>query len=211
MPTRITGKFLNDLWQIRAEHTLYSHNGTWYHHLERFPGALCDSEGYKLFASGEEFERCAQLRIKQHVGCPPGIRTIPGYIRCDAEIATDIGLPTIAGRVDQRISRIIRDTFLSSELKLLYEHSCQLCERTIPLFGRDYSEAHHIRPLGSPHDGEDARRNLVCVCPNCHVLLDFAAIPLALSSFKILRHHISSESIAYHNELHLKARREFAR
>jgi len=44
--------------------------------------------------------------------------------------------------------------------------------------GEFYLEAHHLKPLGKRHNGPDMEKNLVCVCPNCHVLLDFNAIRL---------------------------------
>lgn len=205
MPKQITGKFLNALWSIGAKHSLYSHDGTWYHQLTRFPGALCDSEGYILFPARAAFETCPFLRIHQDVGCHGGIQQIPGYVRCDSQTANDINPPSQPERVVQRISRIIRDTAVSSDLKLLYDHSCQLCGTAIPLCGRDYSEAHHIKPLGRPHDGDDTRDNLLCVCPNCHVLLDYAAIPIELDSLKTLKHSIKTSNIAYHNSLHREA------
>lgn len=202
MPRQITGKYLNELWRIGARHALYSHDGTWYHRLTRFPGALCDSEGYILFSDQYAFESCPFLRIHQDVGCRTGINRIPGYVRCDSLTAIDINPPSRPERVVQRISRIIRDTAVSSELKLLYDHTCQLCGTTIKLCGRDYSEAHHIKPLGSPHDGDDTKDNLLCVCPNCHVLLDYAAIPLKLDLFRSLKHSLNPENLTYHNSLH---------
>jgi 5-methylcytosine-specific restriction protein A len=205
MPKKITGSFLNALWSIGAKHTLYSHDGTWYHQLTRFPGALCDSEGYVLFRTKDSFEVCPYLRINQDVRCRGGIQQIPDYIRCDSQTANDINPPSQPERVMQRVSRIIRDTAVSSNLKLLYDHSCQLCGTTLSLCGRDYSEAHHIKPLGRPHDGDDMGDNLLCVCPNCHVQLDYAAIPLQPESLKFLKHHIKPSNIAYHNSLHRDA------
>ena len=205
MPKNITGKFLNELWSIKAKHALYSNDGTWYHQLKRFPGALCDSEGYILFATRTAFEDCVFLRIQQDVGCRGGIQQIPGYVRCDSQKANDINPPSQPERVVQRVSRIIRDTAISSELKLLYDHSCQICGTSITLCGRNYSEAHHIKPLGKPHDGEDTRDNLICVCPNCHVILDYAAIPLQIDLLKTLKHNIKSSNVTYHNSLHSDA------
>lgn len=202
MPRQITGKFLKDLWGIPAKHVLYSYDGSWYHQLVTFPGALCDSEGYVLFPTERDFHNSPFLRIKQDVGCPGGIRVIPGYVRCDSQTANDINLPSQPDRVLQHISRIIRDTAISSELKLLYDHSCQLCGTQLEVCGRHYSEAHHIRPLGRPHDGSDTRDNLLCVCPNCHVLLDYAAIPIQPTALKHLRHRIDTMNIDYHNSLH---------
>ena len=89
--------------------------------------------------------------------------------------------------------------------KLLYDHSCHLCETVILVCGRRYSEAHHVRPLSGDHDGDDTRDNLLCVCPNCHVLLDYAAIPLDPNSLKSMKHVIRPASVAYHNALHCDA------
>ena len=205
MPNRITGKFLNELWCIGAKHALYSHDGSWYHQLTRFPGALCDSEGYILFPTKNSFQECSFLRINQDVGCTGGIRQIPDYVRCDSTAANDINLPSQPERVEQRISRIIRDTAISSELKLLYDHCCQLCGTEIRLCGRAYSEAHHIKPLGSPHNGDDNQDNLLCVCPNCHVMLDYAAIPLGPNLLKSIKHDLKLANVAYHNQLHNEA------
>lgn len=35
-----------------------------------------------------------------------------------------------------------------------------------------YAEAAHVRPLGSPHNGPDTPDNILCLCPNHHVLFD---------------------------------------
>lgn len=208
MPRQITGKFLKELWGIPAKHVLYSHDGTWYHQLTSFPGALSDSEGYVLFPTERAFRDCPLLRIHQDVGCRGGIRQIPGYVRCDSQTANDINPPSQPDRVFQRVSRIIRDTAISSELKLLYDHTCQLCGTQLVVCGRYYSEAHHIRPLGRPHDGSDTRDNLLCVCPNCHVLLDYAAITIQPETLKHLKHRIAAANVTYHNELHRDANSE---
>ena len=123
----------------------------------------------------------------------------------DSQAANDINLPAQPERVLQQVSRIIRDTAISRELKLIYDHCCQLCGTAISLCGRAYSEAHHIKPLGSPHNGDDTRENLICVCPNCHVLLDYAAIPLDPNSLKTLKHVLDPANVAYHNALYSDA------
>ena len=38
--------------------------------------------------------------------------------------------------------------------------------------GRRHAEICHIKPLGRPHNGPDVPENILCLCPNCHVLLD---------------------------------------
>jgi putative restriction endonuclease len=34
----------------------------------------------------------------------------------------------------------------------------------------------HVRPLGSPNDGPDVSGNVLCLCPNHHVLFDKGTI-----------------------------------
>jgi putative restriction endonuclease len=42
--------------------------------------------------------------------------------------------------------------------------------------GGTYSEAAHIRALGKPHLGPDTVDNILCLCPNHHVLFDRGSI-----------------------------------
>lgn len=112
--------------------------------------------------------------------------------------ANDLESP---GRVEVTTSRVIRDTALSKRIKSLHNHECQVCGKFIALSdGARYSEAHHIKPLGSPHNGPDVAENLICVCPNHHAELDFAARPLVLSDIRQKAgHSISEEYVRYHN------------
>jgi hypothetical protein len=105
--------------------------------------------------------------------------------------------------------RILRDTATAREIKRLHSHRCQVC-RCNPLRLADetpYAEAHHLKPLGSPHGGPDVPGNIICVCPNCHVLLDYFAIPLDLCKLgSELGHRVEQEYIQYHNEHHGEAK-----
>ena len=66
--------------------------------------------------------------------------------------------------------RILRDTELARKIKKLHKNECQLCGTTITLQdGTSYSEAHHICPLGTPHNGPDVAGNILVLCPNHHV------------------------------------------
>jgi putative restriction endonuclease len=42
-----------------------------------------------------------------------------------------------------------------------------------------YAEAAHVRPLGWDHRGPDVPGNVLCLCPNHHVLLDAGAFSVA--------------------------------
>lgn len=75
------------------------------------------------------------------------------------------------------VQRIVRDAAAARRIKELYEHECQICGmRLVGPDEKPYSEGAHIRPLGSPHNGPDVERNILCLCPNCHVRLDIGAI-----------------------------------
>ncbi|KSU49929.1 HNH endonuclease [Exiguobacterium indicum] len=99
------------------------------------------------------------------------------------------------------ISRIVRDTKMTGKIKSLHNYSCQICKEQLELAdGKYYSEAHHIKPLGNPHNGPDTADNIIIVCPNHHALLDYGAIELEESSLsQVEGHKISSAYIQYHN------------
>jgi hypothetical protein len=116
-------------------------------------------------------------------------------------VAVDINEPSKPERVSQTILRIIRDTNISRYVKKLYAYKCQLCGESLNLNnGKFYAEAHHLKPLGSPHDGLDIKENVLCVCPNHHALLDFGAIDLEIEKLHIHDLHLlSRDYIDYHN------------
>jgi hypothetical protein len=97
--------------------------------------------------------------------------------------------------------RILRDTELARKVKLLHRDLCQICGQTVLLDGQTtYSEAHHIRPLGMPHNGPDVPGNVIVLCPNHHVLCDYGAIALRLEELRSVDgHSVSPEFIDYHN------------
>jgi len=71
------------------------------------------------------------------------------------------------------IERLVRDTRLSKQLKELYKNTCQLCGKQVKGRNRQFiSEAHHIQPYNSTHEGDDTFKNLIVLCPNCHAQFD---------------------------------------
>ncbi len=111
-------------------------------------------------------------------------------------------------RLQIQTNRVIRDTKVSRWIKYIHEYRCQLCNNTINLGnGEFYAEAHHIKPLGAPHYGPDIVENVICVCPNCHVLLDYGAVSLDIGKItSVPGHEISEEYIKYHNTMIYKGR-----
>lgn len=98
--------------------------------------------------------------------------------------------------------RIIRDTGLARAVKHLHAFRCQICgERLVLPDGGFYAEAHHIHPLGSPHNGPDEIENIICVCPNHHAALEYLTIRLTLNDLRTTRNHnIDPKFIAHHNK-----------
>mgnify|MGYP001261703174 CR=1 FL=1 len=68
--------------------------------------------------------------------------------------------------------RIVRDTRIARDIKELYSYQCQVCGIAIKTKKGVYAEGAHIKPLGRPHNGYDSTDNILCLCPNHHVMLD---------------------------------------
>lgn len=107
------------------------------------------------------------------------------------------------GRKYTTTYRVLRDTVLARKLKSLHKNSCQICGQVLTLKdGSFYSEAHHIIPLGKPHNGSDVAENIIVLCPNHHVLCDYGAILLNYNEIRQVQgHKLSLDNIAYHNEI----------
>jgi len=83
----------------------------------------------------------------------------------------------------------LRNTLLAADMKRRYDNVCQVCRETVRLSNCTYAESHHIRPLGSPHDGPDVEGNILVVCPNHHVMFDRGA--LVIDPLSLLVAHIA--------------------
>jgi len=71
--------------------------------------------------------------------------------------------------------RIERNSTLAKRVKQLLGHTCQVCntnfEQKYGAIGRDYIEAHHLRPLASLRGKKvalDPRNDFAVLCSNCH-------------------------------------------
>jgi transcriptional regulator with XRE-family HTH domain len=104
------------------------------------------------------------------------------------------------------VYRILRDTLLARTLKEMHQNQCQICGESLQLSdGAAYAEAHHVKPLGKPHNGPDIAANILVLCPNHHVLRDYGALRLHLDDLHHHPHHsIGAEFVDYHNEVILK-------
>ena len=140
--------------------------------------------------------------------------------------------PSAAGRIEEERSgysaaprrettvlRIVRDTQQARKIKALYDHRCQACGTRLEGQAGPYAEAAHIRPLGAPHDGPDTPDNILCLCPNHHVLFDHGRLVIeedlsligAEGTLNVHpRHHINSDHLRYRRD-HYRTLREPSR
>ena len=120
----------------------------------------------------------------------------------------------VAPRREETVSRIIRDTATARRIKALYDHRCQVCDTRLETAAGPYAEAAHIRPLGAPHDGPDSSDNILCLCPNHHVLFDHGGLvigeDLSLEGEEgrltvHSRHRLDPEHLRYRREYYARA------
>ena len=164
-----------------------------------------------LLKSGTPDERHLRSVLRKYVGMVQSnfrglFDNIPGE---PTPPANDLNIDQVPTGTWTHTYRIVRDTAMAVEVKRLYEFRCQICDTRLEREpGVYYAEAHHLRPLGGQHRGPDDRRNLVCVCPNCHVLLDYNASRIDVKKLKQLRHEIGPEFLTYHNNRCVQATRD---
>jgi putative restriction endonuclease len=108
------------------------------------------------------------------------------------------------------VARIVRSTAVGEWVKRLHDSTCQICGTKLITMAGAYAESCHIKPLGRPHNGPDITENILCLCPNCHVLLDELALwineDLSIEGIDHrLRvhpaHKISSDFLQYHRSM----------
>jgi 5-methylcytosine-specific restriction protein A len=210
---------INQLLSLGAVKPYYARLGTWYHRFKQFPAVLIDAGGYLIFATEEEFQSCKGLRISKthdnHVTVRAGISSLAGYrpfspaqlaliYQQQGNLLDQPAVPTDEKtlRKKREVDSIIRNQKLVSDLKKLYDNTCQLCGLRLQISpGKYYSEIHHIKPLGQRHNGPDHKANMLCVCPNHHTLLDFFAIRLDSNVLFYNKHSLDEAYLSYHNQL----------
>ncbi len=110
------------------------------------------------------------------------------------------------------VLRIIRDTKISQDIKKLYGFECQVCGISIKTKSGLYAEGAHIKPLGKPHNGDDNTDNILCLCPNHHVMFDKGSFSID-DNFNLIgattgqlminpKHKINLDNLKYHRERH---------
>jgi putative restriction endonuclease len=97
-------------------------------------------------------------------------------VKAGASETADVQAGDPAHRVETTVQRIVRSTEIANRVKDLHDHTCQICGIQLLTPAGAYAEAAHVRGLGAPHHGPDSLDNVLCLCPNHHVLFDNGAI-----------------------------------
>jgi putative restriction endonuclease len=110
------------------------------------------------------------------------------------------------------IQRLVRNSAVTQYVKELYDYTCQFCGVRLEVDAGAYAEGAHIRPLGGKHSGQDLTSNILCLCPNDHVLFDKGGLyiddahQVVEKAGGLVRgslstsHALDVDSIAYHRE-----------
>ena len=113
------------------------------------------------------------------------------------------------GRKEVTIQKLLRDTTVARNVKRWHDFTCQVCGVRLEGPAGPYAEAAHIRPLGAPHNGPDTESNMLCLCPNHHVLFDLGGLTLnddltvpgsSRSVTTVRQHQIDVNHVKYHRE-----------
>jgi hypothetical protein len=186
----------DELHQIRGQD--YSHYLNWMNYeTTAFQLVQEHTRGYRKYRGPAKFDKLGRRRFRllnqSSVSVPP---LAPEPQR--TPIAADLEEPSVSEWAIQEVYRVLRDTAVARRVKEAAGYRCQVCGETLTLAnGSLYAEAHHVRPLGSPHNGPDDEDNIVCVCPNHHALLDYNSLGLTPEDFPQVR----AEYLEYHNSL----------
>lgn len=107
------------------------------------------------------------------------------------------------------VLRVVYDTESTRQVKALYHYHCQVCSLRLAGAAGPYAEAAHIRPVDAPHHGPDTVDNILCLCPNHHVLFRLGSLAIA-DDFTLIgqaghlrvdaRHRLNRDYVRYHRE-----------
>ena len=165
------------------------------------------------FAVGKSGFKVFRFRLEPVVAAKsavPASYATPGLFD---ETASNVA--EAAMRYEAITSRLIRDTAVTRQVKALYKYHCQVCDSRLEVPAGFYAEAAHIKPLGAPHNGPDIVTNVLCLCPNHHVLFDLGAFAVA-DNYTLIglpgklhlkpQHQVAIEFLTYQRQhIHLKA------
>ncbi|MET9704007.1 MULTISPECIES: HNH endonuclease [Streptomyces] len=170
--------------------------------MERRYGKLLSEEDQSLTRRGDEskwwnrtrFERKDMERAKLLIPASEsrGVWTLTEagweeYRKIERAEEVEVALPVpiqpvgqeSPSRAEVTTQRVVRSTAVADYVKQIHDYICQICGTRLITPKGAYAEAAHIRALGQPHFGPDVAANVLCLCPNHHVLFDFGALVIS--------------------------------
>lgn len=165
LPVRVV-RLIDD---SKARERFYQYAGL-YRVTEYFPAT--GEDGFLIWRF--RLERLA-VTVYESPGAPTAVADPPGLFDVSAGSA---GMET-PQRIEATVSRVVRDTAVTREVKRLHGYRCQMCGDRVETPSGPYAEAAHIRPLGRPHDGPDTLANVLCLCPTHHAAFDLYGVGVA--------------------------------
>lgn len=76
-----SGEKLRRQWKLPVRQARYHKDGTFFMPLEKFPGALCDQNGFVVFQTWQQYESSRFLQIGCRINIRLGISKLPEYVR----------------------------------------------------------------------------------------------------------------------------------
>jgi len=161
----------------------------------RYDGLYYVEDAYHVI--GKSGFKVWRFTLRRQDGTPPpwaSVNALPPVV-------------TLPGIKEVTVLRVIRNTAMAREVKALHDYACQVCGLRIETPVGPYAEGAHIKPLGAPHRGPDTLDNLLCLCPNHHLLFDLGAMMVADDMSLIgtagklrtaTKHQINIDYIRYH-------------
>lgn len=224
------------VWLISGEDTPRQYRLEYWFFVERIK-ALSRNPSFTFEISGTSGEDIKGVLLndfpwfkrfqKNQANFSVGFNTIADeYVPEFCAVATSSGLPdpeTRRASADQREEdsgpaarrkyvrdQRIRDSAVVTKVKRLYDYTCQVCGVRLQTPAGPYAQCAHIRPLGSPHNGPDDIGNVLCLCPNDHILFDTGSFSVRddmtfierKGSLRVVpEHEINLAHLAYHRNL----------
>ena len=214
---RAIGREIKNRLTLGENKAYYRSTGNWWQSFKNsnhFPGILIDRNGYVFFESRNEYINDPDLTVTdQSTHFNPINNRLPNHPRyiCFNAIQQTIVNQIINGNINnlrnpvssRNVNIINRNQGHVYQIKQTRNNTCQICQTRLGTENRPYSEVHHIQPLGRPHNGDDEMSNMICVCPNCHIQLDYLFIRIDADSIlnqNNENHEIERRFIQWHND-----------
>ncbi|WP_045409613.1 YDG/SRA domain-containing protein [Vibrio jasicida] len=186
--------------------------------LEELPVRVTRSHKHQSHYSPTKGYQYAGLYRVEDYWCERGLSGFKVWryklVQIDSEPAAEVQDTSkaryeVTSRQAVTVNKIVRDYKKAKQVKDWHQYQCQVCGLAIDTGAGYYAEAAHIQPLGEPHRGPDVVENILCLCPNHHVMFDNGVFSIA-DDFSLIgldgqltlnkKHKIEQKFLQYHRE-----------